>query len=267
MDYAIVGGDARFAYLTRLLCACGHDARAVNGVECGVPGVPTAGVDELPQARTVVMNWPCPQAEQYLEKLPPGTRVLFCGSGEPENVPEGLEWADLWKDERLQLENAWLTAEGAICAAMSAGQASLKDCHCLVIGWGRIGKALTEMLIGLNARVTVASRSEKGRNSAAERGAECVSTYRLAEAVRGKQIIFSTPPNRVLDRDVLRYADPDAMLIDLSSAPFGMDLEAARGLNLRAWREPRLPGRYCPFSAAKALLQAIIRAERVKSDE
>lgn len=267
MDYAIVGGDARFAYLTRLLCACGHDARAVNGARCGVPGVPEATVDELPSARTVIMNWPCADGEMHLAMLPPGARVLFCGPGEPENVPEGLNFVDLWKDERLQLENAWLTAEGAICAAMNAAQASLKDCHCLVIGWGRIGKALTELLVGMNSRVTVASRSEKGRSGAAERGAESISTYRLAENLRGKQIIFSTPPQRVLDRDVLRYADPDAMIIDLSSAPFGMDLEAARGLNLRAWREPKLPGRYCPFSAAKALLQAIIRAERMKKDD
>lgn len=267
MDYAIVGGDARFAYLTRLLCLCGHDARAVNGVECGVPGVIAAERSELSQARTVVMNWPCPDGEEILEKLPPGTRVLFCGPGEPKDVPEGLKFTDLWKDERLQLENAWLTAEGAICAAMNEGKASMKDCHCLVIGWGRIGKALTELLIGLNARVTVASRSEKGRNSAVERGAECVSTYRMREAVRGKQIIFSTPPERVLDESVLRYAEPDAMIIDLASAPFGVDIEAAHGLNLRAWREPKLPGRYCPFSAARALLQAIIRAERMENHD
>lgn len=267
MDYAIVGGDARFAYLARLLCACGHDARAVDGARCDVPGVLTASVEELAQARTVVMNWPCPNGETYLERLLPETKVFFCGPGEPEGIPDGLICTDLWKDERLQLENAWLTAEGAICAAMNAGQSSMKDCHCLVIGWGRIGRALTELLIGLNARVTVASRSEKGRNAAVERGAECVSTYRLAEAVRGKQIIFSTPPERVLGEAELKYAEPDAMIVDLASAPFGVDLEAARRLNLRAWREPKLPGRYCPFSAARALLQAILRAERTESNE
>ena len=170
--------------------------------------------------------------------------------------------SDLWQDERLQLENAWLTAEGAICAAMNESKASLKDCHCLIIGWGRIGKALTELLIGMSARVTVASRSEKGRNGAAGRGAESVSTYRMPEAVRGKQIIFSTAPERVLDETALKHAEPEVLIIDLASAPFGVDIEAAHGLNLRAWREPRLPGRYCPFSAARALLQAIIRAER-----
>lgn len=264
MDYAIVGGDARFAYLTRLLCLCGYDARAVNGAKCDVPGVLTAQRSELPQARTVVMNWPCAEGEEILRELSSGTNVLFCGPGKPPCTPEGLNFTDLWTDERLQLENAWLTAEGAICAAMNESKASLKDCHCLVIGWGRIGKALTELLIGMRARVTVASRSEKGRNGAVERGAESVSTYRMAEAVRDKQIIFSTAPERVLDEAALRYAEPDAMIIDLASAPFGVDLEAAHGLNLRAWREPKLPGRYCPFSAARALLQAIIRAERME---
>ena len=263
MDYAVIGGDLRFAYLTRLLCTCGHDARAVNGMQSDVPGVSSAEPEELASAKAAVMNWPCPEGERLLRMLPPGARVFFCGPGEPESVPEGLEVIDLWKDGRMQLENAYLTAEGAVCAAMNAGRAALKDRHCLVIGWGRIGRALTEILVGMNARVTVASRTEKGRNGAAERGAECISTYRLAENLAGKQIIFSTPPSRVLDHDVLRHADPDTMLIDLSSAPFGMDLEAARGLKLRAWREPRLPGRYCPFSAAKVILQAMLRQERV----
>lgn len=266
MDYAVIGGDVRFAYLTRLLRTCGYDARAVNGVRCDVPGVSIAERSELASARSAVMNWPCPDAEALLTELPSGAKVFFCGPGHPENVPKGLDWVDLWKDEQLQLENAWLTAEGAICAAMQAGQAVLKDCHCLVIGWGRIGKVLTAMLVGMNARVTVASRSEKGRNGAAVRGAECVSTYRLAENLRGKQIIFSTPPQRVLEAEQLKYADPDAMIIDLSSAPFGVDIEAARSLKLRAWREPRLPGRYCPFSAAKAILQAIVRSERMSHD-
>lgn len=263
MDYAVVGGDARFAYLTRLFRTCGYDARAVNGADCGVPGVLKAEEGEIAQAKNVVMNWPCPDGERILSALAPGTRVFFCGPGAPPDDRGELEFIDLWQDERLLADNAYLTAEGAVCAAMNAGVSVLKDCRCLVIGWGRIGKALTEILVGLNARVAVASRSEKGRNGAVERGAEGVSTYQLAEAVRGRQIIFSTPPERVLGEAELMYVDADAMIIDLSSAPFGVDLDAAKRLNLRAWREPKLPGRYCPFSAARALQRAVIRAERM----
>ena len=262
MDYAVVGGDARFAYLTRLLCACGHDARAVNGADCGVPGVPAAGEDELAQTRNVIMNWPCPEGEQILGRLTPGVRVFFCGPGTPPEDRKGLKFSDLWRDERLLADNAYLTAEGAVCAAMNAGVSSLNECSCLVIGWGRIGRALTEILVGLNARVAVASRSEKGRNGAIGRGAEGVSTYDPENALKGRQIIFCTSPERVLGEEELRYAGKDAMIIDLSSAPFGVDLDAAGKLNLRAWREPKLPGRYCPFSAARALLRAVFRAER-----
>ncbi len=266
MDYAVIGGDARFAYLTRLLSTCGRDARAVKGVRCDVPGIVAAQPEEIPSAKNIVMNWPCPDGEEILSMLDSGTKVFFCGPKSPEYVPEGIEAVDLWQDERLKLENAWLTAEGAISAAMKLTPRCLKDCHCLVIGWGRIGKALTELLTGMNAQVTVASRSEKGRNSAAERGAEGVSTYNIAQFVPGKQIIFSTPPDRVLDEHSLKYADPDALILDLSSPPYGVDQEAARGLNLRAWREPGLPGRYCPYSAARALLNAIFRAERMNDD-
>lgn len=262
MDYAVVGGDARFAYLTKLLCTCGYDARAVDGAQCDVRNVPTAKRDEICRAKNIIVNWPHPEWEKLLAGLDKNAKVFFCGPGAPTGLPQGLKFTDVWKDERLQVENAYLTAEGAVCAAMNACRSSLKDCHCLVIGWGRIGKALTELLVGMNVRVSVASRSEKGRNGAAERGAEGVSTYELSEAVRGKQIIFSTPPELVLGRKELRCAGQEALIIDLSSAPYGVDLDAAKELSLRAWREPKLPGRYCPFSAARVLLQAIIRAER-----
>ena len=257
MEFAVVGGDMRFAYLTKLLASAGRDARLVDGA--AAVGVPRAEAELLSQAKNVVTNWPPPDG--VLERLSPGTRAYFFGPGTPGAMPEGVTAVDLWKDERLLLENAWLTAEGAICAAMNACDASLRDCHCLVIGWGRIGRALTELLVGMNVRVTVASRLPKGRNSAIERGAESVSTYELANALPGKRIVFSTPQQRVLDEATLRRADRDALVIDLSSPPHGVDLEAAQSLGLQAWREPKLPGRYCPYSAAQAMLRALKRAE------
>lgn len=261
MDFAIVGGDARFAYLTRLLCSGGRDARAVDGMAGSVPNVPWADASELSSAKNVVMNWPIPGGETLLERLLPGTRVFFCGPGAPAEVPDGISYIDLWKDERLLVDNAWLTAEGALSAAMNACDASLHDCQCLVIGWGRIGRALTEMLIGMNARATVASRSQRGRNCAIARGAEAVELEALADALPGKRIVFSTPPAPVLGADLLERTDEDVLIIDVASAPYGVDLAAAERLGRRAWLEPKLPGRYCPYSAALALLKAIVRAE------
>lgn len=260
MDYAVIGGDARFACLTRLLCSAGKDARLIEGVDCSFR-VPRAKVESVEDAQGIIMNWPNRYAEEVLMRAKPGANVYFCGPVNPKETPVDLKCVDLWKDEQLQLENAWLTAEGAISAVMNRANRAVKDCRCLVIGWGRIGRALTELLIGLGAEVTVASRSEKGRNGAIERGAQSISTYNMKEALRGKDVVFSTPPERILGEEALTCAEKDALIVDLASAPYGVDLEAAERLNLQAWREPGLPGRYCPFSAACALLAAIRRVE------
>lgn len=262
MDYAVIGGDERFACLTQLLCSCGYDARAIGLTKSDLRNLPKARMEDLPQAKNAVMNWPVQGGDAILTRLSEGTKAYFCGPGIPERVPDGIDAVNLWADERLLVENAWLTAEGAVSAAMNTCRKALKDCHCMIIGWGRIGRALTEILVGMNVRTTVASRSEKGRCCANERGAESVSTYNVAKALPGKDIVFSTPPDRVLGERELQQVDRNVMIIDLSSAPHGVDLEATNRLGLKCWREPGLPGRYCPVSAAMALLQAMIRSER-----
>ena len=79
-----------------------------------------------------------------------------------------------------------------------------------------------------------------------------------------QDVIFSTPPATVIDEAALRHVDANALLIDLASPPYGFDLDAARNLNLRAHREPGLPGRYCPLSAARAIYAAVLRWEEAE---
>ena len=149
-----------------------------------------------------------------------------------------------------------------MASAMRASPRALAGMDCMVIGWGRIGRLLTELLVALGAKVTVASRTASGRNRAVERGAEAADTGDIAAALPGRKLIYNTAPAMVLDAGALAHADPNAMLIDLASPPYGIDLAAAWRMGLRAWREPALPGRCCPRSAAEALLRAIDRHER-----
>lgn len=58
---------------------------------------------------------------------------------------------------------------------------------------------------------------------AQSRGADAVETARLAEALPGKKLVFSTPPFPVLCGEALKSVDPDACLIDLASPPYGVD--------------------------------------------
>ena len=261
MDYVIIGGDERFSHLALLLSERGLRVATLGKG----PRRETAADWQtlLREAKNVVVNDP-PRfrgagmiTEEILAFAPRDARVFSCGPLHP-HVKDG-RLVDLWADEALLVENARLTAEGAVASAMRAASSCLRGMRCMVIGWGRIGQALTELLVALNARVTVASRTPANRLRAAERGAEAADAADIGPALPGHKLIFNTAPRLMLDAATLPGADRDAMLIDLASPPYGIDLHAAWALGLRAWREPGLPGRYCPQSAAQALLSAIER--------
>lgn len=259
MDYIILGGDERFASLARLLEDRGEEVARFRAWSEGAPSAREA----VSSANNVVLNYPvrfkgAPSYEELTAMIAPDAALWLCGPGAPEGEDDRI--VNLFGDEALLRENAYLTAEGALCAAMNAARRSLRDLPALVIGWGRIGRALTDLLVALDVPVAVASRQERHRCQAAERGAEAGSTADLAAILPGRKLVFNTAPFMTLDDPALVSADREALLIDLASAPYGIDLGAAWKRGLRAWREPGLPGRYCPDSAAEALLHAMDRA-------
>ena len=261
MDCIIIGGDARLGWLARLMRQRGGAVGTL--FREAAPEVPQLDEAALADARSVVVNYPPKLSgsgmlfEELLAALPADARAFTCGPWHPDG---DARIVDLWADEALIRANARLTAEGAVSAMMCASERAIADARCLVVGWGRVGRALAELLVAIGARVTVASRSAASRNRAVERGAESVPTGSLRGHLRGHQMIFNTAPDMVLDAGLLEAVDRDAMIIDLASPLYGVDLNAAWARGLRAWREPGLPGRYCPRSAAQALLEAMDRA-------
>ena len=231
LKIAVEGTDGRFEYLRRILKAQGHEL-----------------VNELERAELVVTNYP-PNSD-----IPEKCNVAWCG---PKKSDDGR--LDIMKDETYMEDVAYLTAEGALAAAMMETPHTIRGASCMVIGWGRIGRALTRLLAGMGARVTVLSRRSAASDEIINAGARPEPTEMAAETLPGHSVVFSTPPAMVLDAHALKYADKNAALIDLASPPYGIDLEFARQLGLHAWREPALPGRYCPQSAAKAIYDALIR--------
>lgn len=259
MKYVIIGGDYRFVCLERLMRARGESVSRIAGKVLSAEAEAA-----LREADGVIMNYPVRgeacglNYERVLNMAKPDARIFLAGPARAETDDKRV--VDLWRDEVLIADNAYLTAEGAVAAAMQVGVKSIRECACLVVGWGRIGRSLTEILVAMGAKTTVASRSPEGRNRAIERGATAVDTAALR--LDGFDVIFSTPPAMVLDDIILKKAERDVMILDLASPPYGVDLKAAWDLGLRAWREPGLPGRYCPESAAKAILRAIERKRR-----
>lgn len=256
-------GDKRYAYMVKMARDEGMDAWQIGMDKLGVAGARRISDDEIAEVDTVVMpnpftKDPSEQVVELLTRLSPGTAlILFPFGSVPESIRERHRLIDLGQDEGFVRANAVLTAEGAICCAMLEGEKALCECNCVIVGFGRIGYALNEMLVGLGARVTVAARRDAARRQAVQRGADAVALDEMRQALRLADVVFSTPPEMVMGESELRMINPRALVIDLASPPYGVDLEAAKALGIRAWREPGLPGRYCPESAGRALLRAV----------
>lgn len=269
MRLLIAGGDARYACLAEQARRAGWDVGTV-GLEKAGGGFPRCGMEAVGEAEAVLLCNPwrrglvLPLAEKgfTLGELLGGMRgdatlLLSDAQGAPDALP--FRVVDLARDEAFARRNALLTAEGAIACAMRGGWA-LSDRRCLVLGYGRIAQALTRALLGLRAPVTVCARRANARALARDVGASVCSFEGLSPLIGSFDAIFNTVPAGVLDAELLAGVSSRTLLIDLASPPFGFDLAQAKELGLDARRESGLPGRYCPESAARALLSAVERA-------
>ena len=201
-------------------------------------------------------------SEEAADQFPRGQKIV-CGITEEafDRLAERRGWNLLrvLQDEAYMQANAALTAEGALFAAASQMNRALKGSRCLVIGYGRIGKALTKLLGGIGAEVTVAARREESRSEAGENS---VSIREMPQTFHRMDVIFNTVPAPLLGEKELRFVNPRCILIELASAPYGIDRDAAEALGLQFHLESGLPGRYCPLSAAEALLDYMEREDR-----
>ena len=150
-----------------------------------------------------------------------------------------------YRDEIYVIENAALTAEGALELLMRRSNRAIAGMDVLVAGFGRIGRFLAGMLSSLGARVTVAARSGAARAEARARGYEAVDITNIPPLFDG---VVNTIPAPVLEGD---YGG--ALCIDLASAPGGWATDAP------VLKAPGLPGLYAPRAAAGVMAEAIYR--------
>lgn len=255
MRMVALGGDKRYAYMVARAREDGLDAFGYGLSHHGL-NTPELCDGEMRHADCVIAHGL--PADDVLARLSPGAMLcLFMSVNVPEAIRDRYHVIDLSRDEQLARENAWLTAEGAVSAAMQRAEFVLRGASCLIVGFGRIGYALNEILVGMGARPTVAARRGEQRRQAVQRGAEAVDMAEMEAILHAMRVVFSTPPEMVIAETQFARMREDALVVDLSSSPYGVDLEAAGRHKISAWREPGLPGRYCPESAGAALLRAV----------
>ena len=168
---------------------------------------------------------------------------------------------DYCKEEEFQQKNAIPTAEGAVAILMERETHTIKGLSVAITGFGRVAKALAFLLLAMGANVTVGARRQSALEEASALGCKTVrlcGEESMFALVRDKAAVFNTVPQWIFTREVLEKLSPDTLLIDLASAPGGVDGEAARGLSRSVIWALSLPGKYAPDTAGEIIAETVL---------
>ena len=264
--YFILGGDLRQAYMAQALADSGYRVESL-----GNPFLPDTMAQlplQFPAKSCVILPIRSFDASGHLTG---GTALrdseIFSRLQDDTYLFGGLLSKDLLRKRvvdlmalpRVAIANAVPTAEGAIQLLLEKLPVTLHGAKCLVIGFGRIGKALSLRLQALHAEVTVAARREAQLAEIETLGLRSELTHRYRHGLRQYDCILNTVPAPVLDDRALEETRPDCLLLDLASAPGGIDRAGCQAQQRQCIPAPGLPGKTAPKTAGKILLEAIFQ--------
>ena len=181
-----------------------------------------------------------------IEQLPED--CILIGGKLPSELSTTHSTWDLLQDEYYLAQNAAITAHCAVKEALSRMDVTLQDCPVLIIGWGRIGKCLGQLLQAIGARVAIAARKEKDLTLLQSLNFTALSMEKLTAEARKYAVIFNTVPSPVLHSD---HCAKDSLLIELASST---GIEGDRVVQARG-----LPGKDAPRSSGVLIGQTILR--------
>lgn len=272
---AVIGGDDREIYLIPELqrqgayiiglglekSPLGHSIEHASSFEevmekANALLFPMFGTDERGLVKAKYSNSPIILNNDVLESIPLGV-PLFIGWARPALKAAAqkmdIRLVEIVNRDDVAILNSIPSAEGSIQMAMEATNITIHSSESYVIGLGRTGLTLANMLKGMGAKVTVVARKSADLARAVEMGVKAVSLTELDSEISKAEIIFNTAPALVLNRNLLEKMSRDAVIIDLASIPGGTDFEYAQMLGIKAQLAPGLPGIVAPKTAGRML--------------
>lgn len=219
----------------------------------------TVAVKADPQVTHLLLPVPsfCPDGtiqggkrlEDILAELPDHVTVL--GGNLKTPALDGYQKVDFLQDPLYLAENANITAHCAVKLALDHLPVTLLGCHVLVVGWGRIGKCLAELLRAMGTHVAIAARKPEDRAILKALGYGTEVPDKLTFSLMRYRVIFNTAPAPVLPAERMVFCQPECLKIDLASTPGlgGDGVIWARGL----------PGKDAPESSGELIARTAIR--------
>lgn len=273
-----LGGDLRQYYMIKQLMEAGFPV-AVYGLDRGELGDTIYEATTLKEALSFgnIVICPIPVSKDQVDIFSKHAIPDLTLDKLKENLTEGhtlfggcfnksmsefcekknIRLYDFMEIESVSIANAIATAEGTIAEAILRSPINLHKNECLVLGFGRCAKILADKLKGMGAKVSVGARKEDALAYADAYGYENIPLSELSKHLHRFPFIFNTIPAMVLDSALISYIRKDAVIIDISSKPGGVNFDYCNQLGINASLCLGLPGIYAPKASATILVTAL----------
>lgn len=177
---------------------------------------------------------------------------------------------DLLNREELVVLNTIATAEGAIQIAMQETIRTIHGSNVLVLGFGRVGKILANMLKGIGANVYCEARRNVDFAWIKAYDYKMIELKKMKENLNEFDIVMNTIPALILGKEEISQLKKDCIIIDLASNPGGVDKIAAEAQGIKSIWALALPGKVAPLTSAefiKETIDNILKENEIEKEE
>ena len=185
--------------------------------------------------------------------------IVFAGLAGNKSIDFGnIEIYDYSVREELSIKNAVPTAEGVIKIAIENLPTTVHSSKVLITGFGKTAKAVAKAFYSLGAEITICARKSSDLAFAETLSYKAINFEQLNGRKNDFDIVVNTVPTVVINKNVLESLPADCLIIEIASAPYGIDFTAARELNMNLIVSGSLPGKIAPETAGYVISEAIL---------
>ena len=267
-NIVIVGGDKRQKYLKEYLVESGFDVSSYGLFDWdddtdklkGMIGEDSVVILPLPATRndkTIFM--PFSKKEISIDRLFSflGSKNLVFGGIIKGELLSRLREGDIpyydYYDQTFIEKNAVLTSFGALKILLEHIDFALPMGKYAVTGYGKVAKETVSLLKSLSCDVTVFARNPSQREDAIIKGCKAEPLTSLSRLSGEFDIVINTVTAHIIHEETIANMKKECKIIELASAPFGLDFDLARKHSVDVVKAIGLPGKYTPKSAGEII--------------
>ena len=272
----ILGGDKRMAYTAEYLaakgCSVGVYANSAAADAAGVAQAASLGA-AMREYDYIVLGRPFSKdgatmyapfggedisADDILALVEPRHKIAVGAAGGfvISCAKKGAACVDYGTREDFALYNAVPTAEAILALLIGNLPGTISDSSILILGYGKIGKALAGMLKGLGARVTASARKATDFAMMDIAKIDSIVTGCYGGLDRFDAVV-NTIPHVTADEGFYVQLGEGGVVIDASASPGYMDGDCARSHGVSFIEAFGLPGKTAPATSGRIIAKTV----------